>query len=75
MRRKELGKRIKTVRKLKSLTQEDLAEWVDVDPSYIGHIENGRKNPTFKVLVKIAKALGLKIDELVSINPQTHKKL
>lgn len=54
---KKLGEKIKTLRKERKLTQEELAELAKVDPKSIIDIENGKRNPTFKTLGKIATAL------------------
>ena len=47
------------------LTQEALAEKVDVSTSYIGHIERGQKRCSLETLVSIADALGVTPDLLL----------
>ena len=59
-----LGRNISRLRKKKSLSQEKLAEAVDIHASYIGQIERGMKYPSLKVLFKIADSLEVKITEL-----------
>ena len=63
---KELGKKIREIRKKKELTQEDLAYKAGLDYSYINQIENGKRNPSMEAVEKIAKALGVKVQALVS---------
>ena len=63
---KELGKKIRELRKKKELTQEDLAYKAGLDYSYINQIENGKRNPSMEAVEKIAKALGVKVQALVS---------
>jgi len=63
---KELGKRIREIRKKKEMTQEDLAYKAGLDYSYINQIENGKRNPSMEAVEKIAKALGVKVQALVS---------
>ena len=53
----ELGRRIRAARKALGLSQEELAYESDIDRSYIGGVERGERNITFKVLCKIADAL------------------
>ena len=46
------------------MTQEDLADAIGVDRSYMGFIERGQRNPTLDKITKIAKALKIKSGEL-----------
>jgi transcriptional regulator with XRE-family HTH domain len=54
---KTFGKSLATIRKEKGFTQEKLAFTIGVSPTYIGFIEQGRRNPTILNIWKIAKAL------------------
>ena len=59
-----VGKRIKEVRKQKGMSQDELAERVDLSSQYISQIETGRKKGSLPTYNKLAKALGVSIDEL-----------
>lgn len=62
---KKLGKKIQRLRKDAGYTsQESFAEALGLSRTHIGHIEQGRKNPSMEVLVKIAKKLRVDISEL-----------
>ena len=61
---KQLGMRIKYLRRLKRMSQEDLALEADVNKNYLSDLERGNRNPTVKVLEKIAQALGINLQEL-----------
>ena len=61
----ELGKRIKYCRKMKHLTQEKLAELIDVSPHYIYEIEKGMKCMSLSTLVDISAALNISTDYLL----------
>jgi transcriptional regulator with XRE-family HTH domain len=61
----EIGKRIRFARTQHKLTQEKLAEKVDVAPSYISEIERGTSICSVAVLVNIADVLELNIDNLL----------
>ncbi len=56
---------IKIERTIKKLTQENLAELIDVHEKYIGVIEAGRQNVTLKTLYKIANALSIDVTDLM----------
>ena len=62
--KKLLGKRIKELRKEKTLSQEGLAEIIGIEPNNLSRIENGRNYPTPENLSKIAHALGVDIYKL-----------
>ncbi len=64
--RKLLGEGVRKYRKLAGLTQEGLAEKVDLNPVYLGQIERGYKVPTVDVLLRIAKQLKVRLGEIVS---------
>jgi transcriptional regulator with XRE-family HTH domain len=61
---REFGKRLAKIRKHKGLTQEQLADSVDLHRTYIGFIEQGKRNPSIGNINKIAKALTVKIQDL-----------
>ena len=63
--RKLLGGGIRRYRQSSRLTQEKLAERVDLNPVYLGQIERGYKVPTVDVLLRIAKALNVRLRDLV----------
>lgn len=62
--RKLLGQRIRYLRNLRSMTQEQLGDKADVNYKYLGAIERGEKNPSADNLAKIAGALDVKLNEL-----------
>ena len=60
----KLGKQIKYLRNNADLTQEVLAERINVHQTYIGKIESGKSNPSAMLLYKISKVLGVKLKDL-----------
>jgi len=60
-----LGGRIFMRRKKKGLSQEDLSILSDVDRTYIGRVEQGKANPSFRILVKISRALKMRLSQLL----------
>ena len=59
--RKIIGDAIRLYRKKAGLTQEKLAEAVDLNPKYIGEIERGEKIISIEALLRIAKAVKVPI--------------
>ncbi|WP_088188130.1 helix-turn-helix transcriptional regulator [Desulfosporosinus sp. FKA] len=74
-----ISKNLKYFRKLKGLTQEKLAEKINVSPMYISYLERSSKIPSLVILFKIADALniepGLLIQDNNSKNPEINKLL
>ncbi len=60
-----LGRRIQKMRKATGLTQEDLAEKINTSWTWVAHIETGRETPNLKMLQKIARALRVKVKDLI----------
>ncbi len=60
----ELGKRIQYLRSNRKMSQEDLALECDINKNYLSDLERGCRNPTVKVLAKIARGLGISLSEL-----------
>ena len=62
---KAVGKRIKTVRRNKGLSQKALATVMDISATNLSHIERGATKASLPTLVKIANSLGVSMDELM----------
>jgi len=61
-----LGRRIQYLRKSRNITQEKLAEQINMDITSLSKIETGRNYPHPDTLEKIAKALDIEICHLFS---------
>lgn len=59
-----LGKNIKKYREARKLSQEILAEKVDLSREYITRVENGQKFMSLRKVFLIADALDVKIKDL-----------
>ena len=59
--------RLKTLRRLRALSQEELAEESGVGRATISRIERGETGAHGRTLRKLAKALGVGVEELVGI--------
>ena len=62
--KKKFGKRLREIRTAKSLTQEKMAEQIEIQPENYSRIENGLSFPKPENLVKISNVLGVEIAEL-----------
>ena len=56
--------RLEEIRKQKNITQEELAEKLEVSRQTIGSLENGRYNPSILLAFKIARFFGLRIEDI-----------
>jgi transcriptional regulator with XRE-family HTH domain len=61
-----LARNLASLRHTRSLTQDALAKAAAVPRSTIANLESGAGNPSLVVLVKVAAALGVPIDELLA---------
>lgn len=66
-----VGENVRRWRLKRGLTQEQLAFEAQIDLTYLGGIERGRRNPSLMVMVRIAQSLQLKPAELVEEPPST----
>lgn len=67
VRYKKIGVKIVYYRKIRNLTQEELAEKVGITPQYLSRIENGgySKNVSLSTLMKIAGVLDVTMSQLM----------
>ncbi|HRN70787.1 MAG TPA: helix-turn-helix transcriptional regulator [Candidatus Woesebacteria bacterium] len=61
---KALGKKVQKLRKEKELSQEELAHQLGISRVYMGFIEQGRETPSLKLLMKISRKFGVKVEDL-----------
>ena len=60
-----IGRRIREVRRELGLSQEDLAEKIGMNRSYLSLVENGRSSPTFEFIERVSGGLGIDIRSLI----------
>ncbi len=61
----KIGERIRKTRRAHDISQEVLAEMVDISVTHMSHIETANTKPSFGVIVAISLALNVSIDYLV----------
>ena len=63
--RKVFGSNVRRARQQRKLTQEQLAFEAEIDLTYVGGIERGKRNPSLLVMSRIADALGVHLTKLL----------
>lgn len=62
---KAIGKRIKIARIKADITQEQLAEKIEISPTHLSNIETGTTRVSLTTIVSIANALNVTVDDLL----------
>ncbi|HIK12641.1 MAG TPA: helix-turn-helix transcriptional regulator [Oscillatoriaceae cyanobacterium M33_DOE_052] len=62
---KQFGTRVRSLRKERGLSQEQLGELSQLHRNYIGGIERGERNLSFLNILRLAKGLGISPSELL----------
>lgn len=73
LRMEYLGEMIKSVRKERNLTQEQLGELIGVQKSHISKLERNTKNVTIETILKVFKALKANVKFSVEMNESEFK--
>lgn len=60
------GKVLRELRESKQISQEKLAEYCELDRTYISLLERGLRQPTITTIFKLAQALQIKPSELIA---------
>lgn len=73
---RSIGENIRILRRMRKLTQVELAEKTNLSRSYLADIERGRYNPSIETLNTIAKALNVNVTQLIdTINFELSERL
>jgi transcriptional regulator with XRE-family HTH domain len=64
-----VGPRLRTLRKQRQTTLADLAQETGISVSTLSRLESGDRKPTLELLLPLAKAHGVTLDELVDAPP------
>jgi transcriptional regulator with XRE-family HTH domain len=62
---RRLGEKVREQRRSRGMTQEALAEALDLSVAYVSLIERGGRNPPYTTVVAIARALGISTSRIV----------
>jgi transcriptional regulator with XRE-family HTH domain len=68
--RKLIGRNFKRLRKLKDLTQEEIAARSGLSQQYLSGLESGQRNPTLVTIYELSQALGVHYLDLLQPDPE-----
>lgn len=66
----KIGQRIRKIRKAHGLSQEELAEKIDISTTHMSHIETGNTKLSLPVFLNLAAALDVRTDDLLDDAPR-----
>ncbi len=66
----DFGARVRSARRARGLTQENLAEQIGISTSFMGHIERGTRIASLDTLVALCNALEISPHELLQASLQ-----
>lgn len=69
-----LGRAVRDLRLARGLSQEELAARCGLHRTYVGGIERGRRNPTYAIVARLARGLGVRAWELLRRGDQLAQK-
>jgi transcriptional regulator with XRE-family HTH domain len=64
--KKLIGQRIAEIRNKRGMTQDQLAEKMEISPKYLSSIERGKENPTLNTLINLAQSLNVDLGAIFS---------
>lgn len=70
-RQPRIGQRLAAARLRRRRSQADVARRAGIAPSYLSRIENGRVQPTYRTLCRVARALEIGFDELAGFDEES----
>ena len=65
-----LADAIHQAREEKRSTQEQLAEYLQISPTHVRHLESGRRKPSIEKLISLCKILDISFDQVVKGEPR-----
>lgn len=67
------AQRIKEIRNLKGMSQQQLADKLHVSKSLVSHWENSNRTPPMSGLVEVAEALGVSVNYLIGDSDEAYE--
>ena len=74
MDKKAFGQKLRNIRKLRKLTQEALAEAIDIDLRQVVRLEAGECLPSLENFIKLTRVLEVTPNELLNLKPENQIK-
>ena len=70
-----LGRALRSLRQGQELSQEALAAKSNLHRNYVGGVERGERNPTYRILLRLAAVVGVPASELLRLAEQELREL
>ena len=68
--RKQFGKKLRSIRKSREMTQEQFAEFLDISIDFLSLVERGVNAPSFESIETFSIALGIPVKDLFDFSPE-----
>ncbi|CCY24010.1 transcriptional regulator [Brachyspira sp. CAG:484] len=65
---KKVGLKLKVIRSLRGISQDDIVNKLDIDKSYYSKVERGLTNPTLLYMKNLSDFLEVKLEDLLNLN-------
>ena len=65
---KKVGLKLKVIRSLRGISQDDIVNKLDIDKSYYSKVESGLTNPTLIYMKNLSDFLEVKLEDLLNLN-------
>lgn len=65
---KKVGLKLKVIRSLRGLSQDDIVNKLDIDKSYYSKVERGLTNPTLLYIKNLAEVLDVDLEDIINVN-------
>jgi len=68
--RKQFGKKLRSIRKSREMTQEQFAEFLDISIDFLSLVERGVNAPSFESIEAFSIALGMPVKDFFDFSPE-----
>jgi len=72
--RKQFGKKLRSIRKRRGMTQEEFAELLDISVDFLSLVERGLNAPSFESIESFSITLGIPVRDLFDFAPEATLK-
>lgn len=69
----KIGETLKRLRLIYGYKASELSEIINISPSYLSEIENGKKQPSLELLENLSNVYGIKLSSLILITEEVEK--
>ncbi|HKG01958.1 MAG TPA: helix-turn-helix transcriptional regulator [Conexibacter sp.] len=70
-----LGRAVRVLRTTRGDSQEALGFGADIHRNYVGAIERGELNPTYTVLLRVARGLAMPLSEVIALAEEIEQEV